>query len=64
MNVHAPFGGGGRQQRAPWRYAHINSVIPPHVRDPISGYPVVKAVACEVDRVGETDRGASFIADS
>jgi len=51
--VHAPFGGGGRRQHGPWRYAHINSVVSPRVRDPISGYPVVKAVMCEVDRVDE-----------
>ena len=54
--VHAPFGGGGRRQQDLWRYAHINSVIPPQVRDPISGYPVVKAVACEVDRIDEVKR--------
>ena len=54
--VHAPFGGGSRRQHDPWRYVHINSVIPPQVRDPISGYPVVKAVACEVDRIDEVKR--------
>ncbi len=55
--VHAPFGGGGRGQHASWRHAHTNSVIPPKIRDPISGYPVVKAVACEVERVDEINRG-------
>jgi anaerobic selenocysteine-containing dehydrogenase len=49
--VHAPFGGGSRRHHGLWRQAHVNSVIPSHVRDPISGYPVVKAVMCDVAKV-------------
>ena len=52
--VHAPFGGGSRRHHGLWRQAHVNSVIPSHVRDPISGYPVVKAVICDVAKV-DTD---------
>jgi anaerobic selenocysteine-containing dehydrogenase len=46
--VHAPSGGGGTNQIGSWSEAHINSVIPPESKDPISGYPVFKAVPCEV----------------
>lgn len=49
--VHAPFGGGSRRHHGLWRQAHVNSVIPSDVRDPISGYPVVKAVMCDVAKV-------------
>jgi anaerobic selenocysteine-containing dehydrogenase len=49
--VHAPFGGGSRRHHGLWRQAHVNSIIPSHHRDPISGYPVVKAVVCEVAKV-------------
>jgi anaerobic selenocysteine-containing dehydrogenase len=52
--VHAPFGGGSRRHHGLWRKAHVNSVIPSHMRDPISGYPVVKAVVCNVSKV-DTD---------
>ena len=47
--VHAPSGGGGTNQIGSWSEAHINSVaIPPESKDPISGYPVFKAVPCAV----------------
>jgi anaerobic selenocysteine-containing dehydrogenase len=46
--VHIPYGGGCHRQIEPWRYANVNTIIPPEVRDPISGYPVLKAVMCEV----------------
>ncbi len=49
--VHAPFGGGSSRHHGLWRQAHVNSIIPSHLRDPISGYPVVKAVVCDVARV-------------
>jgi anaerobic selenocysteine-containing dehydrogenase len=46
--VHVPYGGGGRRQIGLWPQANVNSIIPPESRDPISGYPVFKAVMCEV----------------
>jgi anaerobic selenocysteine-containing dehydrogenase len=46
--VHAPSGGGGTHQIGSWPSAHTNSIIPPESKDPISGYPVFKAVPCEV----------------
>ncbi|MGO9377919.1 MAG: molybdopterin-dependent oxidoreductase [Dissulfurispiraceae bacterium] len=46
--VHAPSGGGRMHQVGSWPEANINSVIPPESKDPISGYPVLKAVPCEV----------------
>ncbi len=46
--VHAPAGGGSRRQPGVWRCANVNSIVPPEAVDPVSGYPVVKAVACDV----------------
>jgi anaerobic selenocysteine-containing dehydrogenase len=46
--VHIPYGGGERRQIGLWPQANVNSIIPPELRDPISGYPVLKAVMCEV----------------
>ena len=46
--VHIPYGGGCYRQIEPWRRANVNTIVPPEVRDPISGYPVLKAVMCEV----------------
>jgi len=49
--VHAPHGGGSRHHLGAWRHANINAIIPPVIKDPISGYPAVKAVPCEVMRI-------------
>lgn len=49
--VHVPFGGGGRRQIGAWPHVSVNSIIPSEIKDPISGYPVLKAVMCEVSRV-------------
>lgn len=46
--VHVPYGGGGRRQIGLLPQANVNSIIPPESKDPISGYPVFKAVMCEV----------------
>jgi anaerobic selenocysteine-containing dehydrogenase len=46
--VHVPYGGGERRQIGLWPQANVNSIIPPESKDPISGYPVLKAVMCEV----------------
>ena len=54
--VHVPYGGGGSRQVGLWPHASINAVIPPELRDPISGYPVLKAVMCEVVPIGERQR--------
>lgn len=51
--VHVPYGGGGRRQVGLWPQASINSIIPPGSKDQISGYPVFKAVPCEVAPVKE-----------
>ena len=48
--VHIPYGGGCHRQIEPWRRANVNTIVPPEVKDPISGYPVLKAVMCEVVR--------------
>lgn len=46
--VHVPAGGGSRRQPGVWRCANVNSIVPPETVDPVSGYPVVKAIACDV----------------
>jgi anaerobic selenocysteine-containing dehydrogenase len=46
--IHIPYGGGCYRQIEPWRRANVNTIVPPEVRDPISGYPVLKAVMCDV----------------
>lgn len=51
--VHAPAGGGSRRQPGVWRCANVNSIVPGHATDLLSGYPVVKAVPCEVASVRE-----------
>jgi anaerobic selenocysteine-containing dehydrogenase len=54
--VHIPYGGGGHRQVGLWRDANVNKIIPHDVRDPLSGYPVLKAVMCEVILCDEKQR--------
>jgi len=44
-------GGGGPIQAEGWRDANANYVTDPDNRDPISGFPVYKALLCEVRKV-------------
>ena len=44
-------GGGGPQQAQAWREANANYLTDPGNRDPISGFPVLKALLCEVERI-------------
>ncbi len=53
--VHVPFGGGGHRQIRAWQHVNVNSIIPPELKDPISGYPVLKAVMCDVVPAVEKD---------
>lgn len=46
MNV----GGGKPIQREGWRHANANFLTDFHNRDPISGFPVFKALLCEVEK--------------
>ena len=44
-------GGGGPIQAEEWRSANANNVTDFENRDPISGFPVYKALLCEVKKV-------------
>jgi anaerobic selenocysteine-containing dehydrogenase len=46
--IEANMGGGGPLQPQPWREANVNDLTDPENRDPISGFPVFKALLCEV----------------
>ncbi len=57
--VHVPYGGGGSRQVGLWPHANVNSIIPAELKDPVSGYPVFKAVICEVVSIEEKKWGES-----
>lgn len=46
--IEANMGGGGPLQPRAWREANVNELTDPENRDPISGFPVFKALLCEV----------------
>lgn len=48
--IEANMGGGGPLQPQAWREANINELTDPENRDPISGFPVFKALLCEVGK--------------
>jgi anaerobic selenocysteine-containing dehydrogenase len=48
--IEANMGGGGPLQPQAWREANVNELTDPENRDPISGFPVFKALLCEVGR--------------
>ncbi len=48
--IEANMGGGGPLQPKEWREANVNELTDPENRDPISGFPVFKALLCEVER--------------
>lgn len=52
--VEANMGGGGPLGPEAWRRANVNDLTDPENYDPISGFPVYKALLCEV--VPATDR--------
>jgi anaerobic selenocysteine-containing dehydrogenase len=47
-SVEVNVGGGGPLQPKPWREANANYLTDMDNRDPISGFPVLKALLCEV----------------
>lgn len=49
--VEAAFGGGGPLGPAEWRGSNVNELTDDANFDPISGFPVYKALLCEVRRV-------------
>jgi len=46
--IEANMGGGGPLQPRAWKEANVNELTDPENRDPISGFPVFKALLCEV----------------
>lgn len=46
--IEANFGGGGAKAAKAWRAANVNDLVPFAARDLISGFPVFKALLCEV----------------
>jgi anaerobic selenocysteine-containing dehydrogenase len=48
--IEANMGGGGPLQPQPWKEANVNELTDPDNRDPISGFPVLKALLCEVEK--------------
>jgi anaerobic selenocysteine-containing dehydrogenase len=48
--IEANMGGGGPLQPIAWREANVNELTDPENRDPISGFPVFKALLCEVEK--------------
>jgi anaerobic selenocysteine-containing dehydrogenase len=49
--IEANMGGGGPLQPKEWREANVNELTDPENRDPISGFPVFKALLCEVEKI-------------
>ncbi len=49
--VEANMGGGGGVGPAEWRAANVNELTDPENYDPISGFPVFKALLCEIEKV-------------
>lgn len=48
--VEVNVGGGGRNHLPGWKEANANLLTDPDNRDPISGFPVLKALLCDVRR--------------
>jgi anaerobic selenocysteine-containing dehydrogenase len=48
--IEANMGGGGPLQPEEWKEANVNELTDPENRDPISGFPVFKALLCEVEK--------------
>jgi anaerobic selenocysteine-containing dehydrogenase len=56
--VEANMGGGGPLGPEAWRRANVNDLTDPDNYDPISGFPVYKALLCDVVRAG-SDPGSA-----
>ncbi len=48
--IEANMGGGGPLQPRQWREANVNELTDPENRDSISGFPIFKALLCEVEK--------------
>jgi anaerobic selenocysteine-containing dehydrogenase len=50
--VEANMGGGSPIQGEGWKNSNINTITDDRHRDPISGFPIFKALRCELEKVG------------
>jgi anaerobic selenocysteine-containing dehydrogenase len=50
--VEANVGGGSPIQVEAWRNANVNVLTDFYNRDPISGFPIFKALLCEIEKSG------------
>ncbi|MCP4010034.1 MAG: molybdopterin-dependent oxidoreductase [Proteobacteria bacterium] len=50
--VEVNMGGGGGVGAQEWRQANVNELTDPENYDPISGFPVFKALLCDVEKAG------------
>ena len=50
--IDANMGGGGPVGSVEWQNANVNDLTDLNRYDPISGFPVYKALLCEIDRIG------------
>jgi len=57
--IDAQMGGGGPLGSEAWRSCNVNALTDPQRYDPISGFPVYKALLCEVRPAGGVDRDAA-----
>ena len=48
--------GGSPIQTETWREANVNNVTDFITRDPISGFPVFKALLCQVEKRAENEK--------
>jgi anaerobic selenocysteine-containing dehydrogenase len=48
--IEANMGGGGVIQAEEWKEANVNELTDPDNRELISGFPVFKALLCEVEK--------------
>jgi hypothetical protein len=46
--IEANAGGGGPIASRPWRECNVNELTDAENRDPISGFPVYKALLCDI----------------
>jgi len=54
--IDADMGGGGPLGPKPWRECNVNDLTHLDHYDPISGFPVYKALLCDVVKLGSTER--------
>ncbi|MCP4331895.1 MAG: hypothetical protein GY785_04510 [Gammaproteobacteria bacterium] len=59
--VEVNMGGGGAVGGPEWRQANVNELTDPDNYDPISGFPVFKALLCEIEKVRQS-AGEGWIA--